>query len=340
VLEALLHVAIYAGVPRANHAIKIAKGGLRPDEGRRRKAMSSSAPLPGEYFQRDREMHPPAFTPGCKTSVARAPRNALLSLEQPLSEITGPTFGHSDLGPLDNDPIRNVATTGDPIGERIIVHGRALDENGRPVPNTLVEIWLANAGGRYRHKKDTYLAPLKDVLLEVRRADANGIHPHAEDPRFDRVARGFRGWGRVITNFDTGLWGFDTIKPGPVPGRQGRTRAPHLNLWIVARGINIGLNTRMYFPEDAALHAADPLLGLIEQRHRMATLIAQKAGPGAYRSDIRPQADNETVFLDIRGHVPALHHPRRHHRVPAHQGQQPGGADHHRRTGGVDARGI
>ena len=113
-----------------------------------------------DLMQRDREWHPPAFTKDYKTSIARSPRNALLSLQSSDSELTGPTFGHSDFDPLDNDLIRNYAKSGDPIGERTIVHGRVLDENGRPVPNTLVEIWQANAGGRYRHKKDTYLAPI------------------------------------------------------------------------------------------------------------------------------------------------------------------------------------
>lgn len=142
-------------------------------------------------------------------------------------------------------------------------------------------------------------APVKDVLLEVWQADAAGIYPHPEDPRHAQVAPGFRGWGRVITDFDSGVWGFDTVKPGPVSGRMGRTQAPHLNLWIVARGINVGLSTRMYFPEDEALHAADPLLSQIEQRHRVPTLIARKDGPGKYRFDIRLQGDGETVFLDI-----------------------------------------
>ena len=95
---------------------------------------------PAEYHMRDREMHPPAYHPGYKTSVPRSPRQALLSLEQSLSEITGPTFGHNDLGPLDHDLIKNYARTGDPIGERIVVHGRVLDENGRGVANTLVEV--------------------------------------------------------------------------------------------------------------------------------------------------------------------------------------------------------
>ena len=160
----------------------------------------------------------------------------------------------------------------DAIGERITVEGLVIDGTG---------------------------APVKDVMPEVWQADANGIYPHPEDPRAAEVAKGFRGWGRVITDFDTGLWSFDTIKPGAVPGRMGRVQAPHLNLWIVARGINVGLNTRLYFPEDDAAHAADPILSMIEQRHRVKTLIAQKMAPGKYRFDIRLQGDDETVFLDI-----------------------------------------
>ena len=142
-------------------------------------------------------------------------------------------------------------------------------------------------------------APVKDALIEIWQADANGIYPHLEDPRASQVAPGFAGWGRVISDFHTGLWGFDTIKPGAVPGRMGRVQAPHLNLWIVSRGINIGLNTRMYFPEDAALQAADPILVSIEQRQRVATLIATKTAPGQYRFDIRLQGEGETVFMDI-----------------------------------------
>lgn len=160
----------------------------------------------------------------------------------------------------------------DAPGERVRVEGTVIDATG---------------------------APVKDVMLEVWQADAAGIYPHAEDPRAAEVAPGFRGWGRVITNFETGVWGFDTVKPGAVPGRMGRVQAPHLNLWIVARGINIGLNTRMYFPEDEALHGADPVLNLIEQRHRVQTLIAKKLAPGHYRFDIVLQGERETVFMDI-----------------------------------------
>src|ERR1700752_4342163 len=95
----------------------------------------------GGFFQRDRSIHPPLHAPGYKSSVLRSPRQALLSLESSISEITGPVFGHNDLGPLDNDLIKNYAKDGDPVGERIVVHGRVLDETGRGVPNTLVEFW-------------------------------------------------------------------------------------------------------------------------------------------------------------------------------------------------------
>ncbi|MEO8244061.1 MAG: protocatechuate 3,4-dioxygenase subunit alpha [bacterium] len=142
-------------------------------------------------------------------------------------------------------------------------------------------------------------APVKDILIEVWQADANGIYPHPEDPRQAECAPGFRGWGRVISDFDTGLFAFDTIKPGPVPGRAGRMQAPHLSLWLVSRGINIGLNTRMYFPEDTAEHAADPVLNSIEHRSRVATLIASSAAPGQYLFDIHLQGAAETVFIDI-----------------------------------------
>lgn len=157
-------------------------------------------------------------------------------------------------------------------GERIRVEGQVLDGTGTPV---------------------------KDVLIEVWQADANGIYPHPEDPRAADCAPGFRGWGRVISDFDTGLWAFDTIRPGAVPGRDGCPQAPHISLWIVARGINIGLNTRLYFPEDEAAHAADPVLRSIEHRARVATLIARKTRPGVYRFDIRLQGEGETVFIDV-----------------------------------------
>lgn len=142
-------------------------------------------------------------------------------------------------------------------------------------------------------------APVKDVLIELWQADAAGIYPHPEDPRAGDCAPGFRGWGRVISDFDTGLFAFDTIKPGPTAGRGTSTQAPHISLWLVARGINIGLHTRMYFPEDGDLHAADPILNAIEQPLRRQTLIAVQTAPDTYRFDIRLQGEGETVFIDV-----------------------------------------
>lgn len=145
-------------------------------------------------------------------------------------------------------------------------------------------------------------APLKDVLIEVWQANAAGVYAHPADKRSGEVEEGFRGWGRVISDFATGLWSFETVKPGVVPGRNGRPMAPHLNLWIVARGINIGLNTRMYFADEAEANAKDPVLNLIEQENRRPTLIAKREerdGKIVYRFDIRLQGENETVFLDV-----------------------------------------
>jgi protocatechuate 3,4-dioxygenase alpha subunit len=145
-------------------------------------------------------------------------------------------------------------------------------------------------------------APVRDVLIEVWHANAAGVYPHPADRRAGEVEPGFRGWGRVISDFDTGLYGFETVKPGPVQGRNARTMAPHLNLWIVARGVNIGLNTRMYFADEAAANAADPVLNLIEHVERRATLIAareDRAGVAVHRFDIRLQGPGETVFFDI-----------------------------------------
>ncbi len=142
-------------------------------------------------------------------------------------------------------------------------------------------------------------SPIKDVLLEVWQANADGIYAH---PEGGETEDGFRGWGRVITDFETGEWGFDTIKPGRVMGRKGQPMAPHINLWIVARGINLGLNTRIYFDDEAAANAEDPVINLIEWERRRATLIARRTdrdGQIVYRFDIRVQGQDETVFFDI-----------------------------------------
>jgi protocatechuate 3,4-dioxygenase alpha subunit len=146
-------------------------------------------------------------------------------------------------------------------GERIRVEGSVLDGNGATVKDVLIEIWQADSTGRY----------------------ADGTGP-------------FRGFGRVVPDFATGLFGFDTIRPGAVKGPEGRLHAPHLSLWLVARGINTGLQTRMYFPD--ADNATDPVMARVEP-HRRATLVATADGPGRLRFDIRLQGEAETVFLDI-----------------------------------------
>ncbi len=182
-------------------------------------------PKSGEYYQRDRAWHPPALTPNYKTSVTRSPRLALISLQNSISEITGPVFGHNDLDPIDNDLLKNYAQAGEsPIGERIILHGRVLDQNSKPVANTLVEIWQANAGGRYRHKKDTYLAPV--------------------DPNFG-------GCGRTLTD-ENGYYYFRTVKPGAYPWRNyiNSWRPAHIHLSIFGSGFAQRLITQCYFEGD------------------------------------------------------------------------------------------
>lgn len=141
-------------------------------------------------------------------------------------------------------------------------------------------------------------APVKDVLLEAWQANAKGVYAHPESA--GEVEQGFRGWGRVITDFATGEWGFDTVKPGATLGRNGQMQAPHINLWIVARGINVGLNTRLYFEDED--NSSDPVLNSIEWEHRRATLVAKRTETktgNTYRFDIRLQGDGETVFFDI-----------------------------------------
>ena len=202
---------------------------------------------PSEYFQRDRTWQPPAFTPDYKTSVVRSPRLPLLSLHGTLTETTGPVFGHNDLGPLDNDLLRNFSTTSDPIGERIIVHGRVLDENGRGVPQTLVEVWQANAGGRYRHKTDMYFAPL--------------------DPNFG-------GCGRTITDAE-GRYAFRTVKPGAYPWRNwiNSWRPAHIHLSVMGSGFCQRLITQMYFEGDPLI-ARDPIVGTIRDPRAIEQLKA------------------------------------------------------------------
>lgn len=157
--------------------------------------MSHDADPRFEFCQRDRTIHPPAFAPTYKTSVLRSPRNALISLQNSLSEITAPVFVQDELGPLDHDLILNYAHGGLPVGERIVVHGYVLDEFKRPVRGALVEVWQANAGGRYRHGNDTYIAPV--------------------DPNFG-------GCGRVLTDGEVTM-SIGRSSRGPIRGATAST---------------------------------------------------------------------------------------------------------------------
>jgi protocatechuate 3,4-dioxygenase beta subunit len=230
----------------------------------------------GEFMQRDRAWHPPALTPNYKTSVTRSPRYALLSLQNSLSEVTGPVFTPSELGPLDNDMISNYAHSGEPIGERIIVHGRVLDEVGKPVPNTLVEVWQANAGGRYRHRNDTYIAPI--------------------DPNFG-------GCGRTITD-ENGYYFFRTVKPGAYPWRNyvNSWRPAHIHVSVFGRAFCQRLITQLYFEGDPLI-ARCPIVNTIPGQADIGRLVAaldmNAAIPLdslAYRFDIVLRGRRSTLF--------------------------------------------
>lgn len=155
-------------------------------------------------------------------------------------------------------------------GQRITITGRVIDGAGMPLRDALVEIWQADAAGLYNSP------------TEIR---------GSADPNFS-------GWGRCATGAEDGVFTFETVKPGVVPYSRDRKMAPHISFWIVARGINVGLQTRMYFPDEPEANAADPLLARIEHRHRVATLVATGAAPN-YVFDIHLQGEKETVFLDI-----------------------------------------
>lgn len=178
-------------------------------------------------------------------------------------DIFGNNFGGDIAGP-------------DVAGERIVIEGRVFDASGHAARDVLVETWQANAAGRYNHPADR------------------------QDKSLDK---NFRGWARTGTDFETGLYRIRTVKPGPVAGRRGRkTMAPHISFWIAARGINIGLATRMYFADEAAANAGDPVLNIIEQPERRQTLIAARAlrdGQAVYTFDIFLGGARETVFFDV-----------------------------------------
>ncbi|MFK4824321.1 protocatechuate 3,4-dioxygenase subunit alpha [Paenochrobactrum sp. BZR 588] len=155
-------------------------------------------------------------------------------------------------------------------GEHITITGRVFDGMGAVMKDALIEIWQADEQGLYNSPVET-----------------NGT-----------ADENFKGWGRCPADMDTGEFTFETIKPGKVAFKDGRVMAPHVTLWIVARGINMGLHTRMYFSDEEEANAQDPVLARIEHRSRVDTLIGKRDGNN-YHFDIHIQGEKETVFFDI-----------------------------------------
>lgn len=217
----------------------------------------------------------PAFCfPPYVSSVSRSPRHPLIVLPETLTERTGPFFGHSLIRKNDND--LTMQHDGEALGERIFVHGRVLDEDARPVRGALIEVWQANAAGRYRHKVDGHDAPL--------------------DPNFS-------GAGRMITD-DQGCYFFKSIKPGPYPwgNHYNAWRPAHIHFSLFGAGILSRLVTQMYFPGDP-LQPLDPIFNSIPDeaaRHRLLSrLDMERSQPDyalAYAFDIVLRGHADTPF--------------------------------------------
>jgi len=180
-----------------------------------------------------------------RSTVKRSPSKPLVLLPHTLSEVTGPIFGHDRIGPNDNDLTRQ--HEGEPLGERIIVTGRVIDEGGRPVPETLVEMWQCNSAGRYRHRADQHAAPI--------------------DPNFT-------GAGRTVTDAD-GYYHFTTIKPAAYPWRNHHNgwRPAHLHFSLFGPSFLTRIVTQMYFPGDPLL-PLDPIFNCVSDERARATMVA------------------------------------------------------------------
>jgi len=232
---------------------------------------------PGAYLPRERDWQPPALAPAYKTSVARSPRQALLAFPTTPSEETGPVFGHSVIGALDHDLLHNYAADGaSAIGPRIVVHGQLRDQYGRAVPNALIEIWQANAGGRYRHYNETYIAPL--------------------DPNFG-------GCGRCLTDAD-GRYRFHSVHPGAYPWPNGPNswRPAHIHFSVFGAAFAQRLITQMYFEGDPLIWTC-PIVAAIPQRQGIESLIAKLDMEAtlpmdslAYRFDLVLRGHRQTWF--------------------------------------------
>lgn len=192
-----------------------------------------------QYRARDWSSHPPYLHPDYRSTSLRGPTKPLVAVPQTLSEVTGPVYGHESVSPLDHDLTRNARVNGEPLGERIIVTGRVIDEDDRPVPNTLVEVWQANAAGRYIHRNDQHDAPL--------------------DPNF-------RGSGRCVTDAE-GRYRFLSVKPGAYPwgNHPNAWRPNHIHFSLFGPSFVTRLVTQMYFPGDPLLELDPIYLGVPEE---------------------------------------------------------------------------
>ncbi|MGH9359747.1 MAG: protocatechuate 3,4-dioxygenase subunit beta [Candidatus Acidiferrales bacterium] len=198
------------------------------------------------YRRCEPSSQPTALYEPYRSTICRAPSRTLILLPHTLSEVTGPVFGHNDIGEMDNDLTRQ--HDGEPLGERIIVTGRVMDGDGHPAPHTLIEIWQANAAGRYFHAKDDHSAPL--------------------DPNFT-------GAGRTLTD-SNGNYQFVTVKPGAYPWRnhQNAWRPAHVHFSIFGPAFATRLVTQMYFPGDP-LFAYDPIFQSIPDERARQRLVAK-----------------------------------------------------------------
>lgn len=214
---------------------------------------------------RDWSSHPPLIHPPYKSTLLRGPKKPLVPIPHGLSERTGPIYGQDALGPLDHDLTRNAAKNGAPLGERILVTGRVLDEAGRPIPAMLLEIWQANAAGRYVHAADRHDAPL--------------------DPNF-------LGAGRCVSDAE-GRYRFYTVKPGAYPwgNHPNAWRPNHIHFSLFGPGLSSRLVTQMYFPGDPLLDLDPIFLGVPEAARGLlvAAFSLEDTEPGfalGYRFDI------------------------------------------------------
>lgn len=201
----------------------------------------------GEIVLGDRDVFPPYLYDAYRSTVLRAPSMPLVDVPLTLSELTGPGPAMSAITPEDADLTRNAGTGGEAIGQRIIVTGRVLDEYGEPAPDTLIEVWQANAAGRYLHRNDGWPAPL--------------------DP-------GFLGIGRCLTDRD-GEYRFLSIRPGAYPWKNhpNAWRPSHIHFSLVGPSLVSRLVTQMYFPDDP-LHALDPILSAVPEEARPRLIAA------------------------------------------------------------------